>query len=131
MKEDVCIGRCIGFNYKLSKDKLKKMVDRSLDGSREHERLEAPSLLAPRAWDDGGFTASKEPLQSMQRAGILHVTESWCATNLLNVQSAWAARIADNSLNMTSVEGVTVGPFLLGAAMTVHTLTPALTMCRR
>jgi malate dehydrogenase (oxaloacetate-decarboxylating)(NADP+) len=50
--------------------------------------------------------------------------------NLLIMPNVEAANIAYNLLKMTGGEGVTVGPFLLGAAKPVHILTPASTTRR-
>jgi len=50
--------------------------------------------------------------------------------NLLIMPNVEAANIAYNLLKMTGGEGVTVGPFLLGAAKPVHILTPAATVRR-
>lgn len=50
--------------------------------------------------------------------------------NLLIMPSLEAANIAYNLLKITSGEGLTIGPFLLGAAKPVHILTPASTVRR-
>ncbi|TAL52692.1 NADP-dependent malic enzyme [Pandoraea sp.] len=50
--------------------------------------------------------------------------------NLLVMPNVEAANITYNLLKMTSGEGVTVGPFLLGCARPVHILTPAATVRR-
>jgi malate dehydrogenase (oxaloacetate-decarboxylating)(NADP+) len=50
--------------------------------------------------------------------------------NLLLMPNVEAANIAYNLLKMVGGEGVTVGPFLLGAAKPVHILTPAATVRR-
>ena len=50
--------------------------------------------------------------------------------NLLVMPNVEAANIAYNLLKMIGGEGVTVGPFLLGAAKPVHILTPAATVRR-
>jgi malate dehydrogenase (oxaloacetate-decarboxylating)(NADP+) len=50
--------------------------------------------------------------------------------NLLIMPNVEAANIAYNLLKMVSGEGVTVGPFLLGATKPVHILTPAATVRR-
>jgi malate dehydrogenase (oxaloacetate-decarboxylating)(NADP+) len=50
--------------------------------------------------------------------------------NLLVMPNVEAANIAYNLLKMVGGEGVTVGPFLLGAAKPVHILTPAATVRR-
>ncbi|PSB92483.1 NADP-dependent malic enzyme [Candidatus Pandoraea novymonadis] len=50
--------------------------------------------------------------------------------NLLVMPNVEAANITYNLLKMTSGEGVTVGPFLLGCAKPVHILTPAATVRR-
>ena len=50
--------------------------------------------------------------------------------NLLIMPNVEAANIAYNLLKMVGGEGVTVGPFLLGAAKPVHILTPAATVRR-
>ncbi len=50
--------------------------------------------------------------------------------NLLLMPNVEAANIAYNLLKMVGGEGVTVGPFLLGASKPVHILTPAATVRR-
>jgi malate dehydrogenase (oxaloacetate-decarboxylating)(NADP+) len=50
--------------------------------------------------------------------------------NLLLMPNVEAANIAYNLLKTVGGEGVTVGPFLLGAAKPVHILTPAATVRR-
>jgi malate dehydrogenase (oxaloacetate-decarboxylating)(NADP+) len=50
--------------------------------------------------------------------------------NLLIMPNVEAANITYNLLKMVGGEGVTVGPFLLGAAKPVHILTPAATVRR-
>jgi malate dehydrogenase (oxaloacetate-decarboxylating)(NADP+) len=50
--------------------------------------------------------------------------------NLLLMPNVEAANIAYNLLKMTGGEGVTVGPFLLGATHQAHILTPAATVRR-
>ena len=45
--------------------------------------------------------------------------------NLLIMPNLDAANISFNLLKMTSSEGVTIGPILLGAARPVHILTPS------
>ena len=50
--------------------------------------------------------------------------------NLLIMPNVEAANITYNLLKMIGGEGVTVGPFLLGAEKPVHILTPAATVRR-
>jgi malate dehydrogenase (oxaloacetate-decarboxylating)(NADP+) len=50
--------------------------------------------------------------------------------NLLLMPNVEAANIAFNLLKMTGGDGVTVGPFLLGATHQAHILTPAATVRR-
>jgi malate dehydrogenase (oxaloacetate-decarboxylating)(NADP+) len=50
--------------------------------------------------------------------------------NLLIMPNVEAANITNNLLKMIGGEGVTVGPFLLGASKPVHILTPAATVRR-
>jgi malate dehydrogenase (oxaloacetate-decarboxylating)(NADP+) len=50
--------------------------------------------------------------------------------NLLVMPNLDAANISFNLLKMTSGEGLTIGPILLGAAMPVHILTPSTTVRR-
>jgi len=50
--------------------------------------------------------------------------------NLLIMPTLDAANISFNLLKVTSGEGITVGPMLLGAAKTVHILTPTATVRR-
>ena len=50
--------------------------------------------------------------------------------NLLVMPNLDAANIAFNLLKISGGDGVTVGPILLGAAKTVHILTPSATVRR-
>jgi malate dehydrogenase (oxaloacetate-decarboxylating)(NADP+) len=50
--------------------------------------------------------------------------------NLLIMPTLDAANISFNLLKVTSGEGITVGPMLLGAAKPVHILTPTATVRR-
>jgi len=52
------------------------------------------------------------------------------AANLLVLPSLDSANILFNVLKITSGQGVTVGPMLLGAAKPVHILTPSATVRR-
>jgi malate dehydrogenase (oxaloacetate-decarboxylating)(NADP+) len=50
--------------------------------------------------------------------------------NVLVLPNLDAANILFNVLKITSEQGVTVGPILLGAAAPVHVLTPSVTVRR-
>jgi malate dehydrogenase (oxaloacetate-decarboxylating)(NADP+) len=50
--------------------------------------------------------------------------------NLLIMPNLDAANIAFNLLKITTGEGITIGPILLGAARAVHILTPTATVRR-
>jgi malate dehydrogenase (oxaloacetate-decarboxylating)(NADP+) len=50
--------------------------------------------------------------------------------NLLIMPTLDAANISFNLLKITSGDGITVGPILLGAAKTVHIVTPTATVRR-
>jgi len=56
--------------------------------------------------------------------------EHFATMNLLSMPNVEAANIAYNLPKMIGGEGVTVGPFLFGAAKPMHTLTAAATVRR-
>ncbi len=93
---------------------------------------EARRLIAERAPQlevDGemhGDAALSEVIRKQSFPGTTLTGEA----NLLLMPNVEAANIAYNLLKVVGGEGVTVGPFLLGAAKPVHILTPAATVRR-
>ncbi|RKP44317.1 NADP-dependent malic enzyme [Trinickia fusca] len=92
----------------------------------------ARKLIAERAPElevDGemhGDAALSEAIRKQSFPGTTLTGEA----NLLLMPNVEAANITYNLLKMVGGEGVTVGPFLLGAAKPVHILTPAATVRR-
>jgi malate dehydrogenase (oxaloacetate-decarboxylating)(NADP+) len=92
----------------------------------------ARKLIAARAPElevDGemhGDAALSEAIRKQSFPGTTLTGEA----NLLIMPNVEAANITYNLLKMVGGEGVTVGPFLLGAAKPVHILTPAATVRR-
>jgi malate dehydrogenase (oxaloacetate-decarboxylating)(NADP+) len=92
----------------------------------------ARKLIAARAPElevDGemhGDAALSEVIRKQSFPGTTLTGEA----NLLIMPNVEAANITYNLLKMVGGEGVTVGPFLLGAAKPVHILTPAATVRR-
>jgi hypothetical protein len=69
-------------------------------------------------------------LSEMVRKAAFPGTTLTGEANLLIMPNVEAANITYNLLKMIGGEGVTVGPFLLGAEKPVHILTPAATVRR-
>jgi malate dehydrogenase (oxaloacetate-decarboxylating)(NADP+) len=101
--------------------------------SASSQRMAAARRLiaerAPQLEVDGemhGDAALSEMIRKQAFPGTTLVGEA----NLLLMPNVEAANITYNLLKMVGGEGVTVGPFLLGAAKPVHILTPAATVRR-
>ncbi|KLU23325.1 malic enzyme [Caballeronia mineralivorans PML1(12)] len=93
---------------------------------------EARKLIAERAPDlevDGEMHGDAALSEVVRKAAFPGSTLTGEA-NLLIMPNVEAANITYNLLKMVSGEGVTVGPFLLGADKPVHILTPAATVRR-
>jgi malate dehydrogenase (oxaloacetate-decarboxylating)(NADP+) len=93
---------------------------------------EARALIAARAPElevDGEMHGDAALSEVVRKAAFPGSTLTGEA-NLLIMPNVEAANITYNLLKMVSGEGVTVGPFLLGAAKPVHILTPAATVRR-
>ncbi|UDG81836.1 NADP-dependent malic enzyme [Candidatus Vallotia cooleyia] len=92
----------------------------------------ARALIAERAAHlevDGEMHGDAALSEVIRRKAMPSTTLSGEA-NLLIMPNIEAANITYNLLKMIGGEGVTVGPFLLGAAKAVHILTPASTVRR-
>ncbi|CAN7173551.1 NADP-dependent malic enzyme [Trinickia sp. LjRoot230] len=92
----------------------------------------ARKLIAARApaLEMDGEMHGDAALSEMIRKQAFPRTTLTGEANLLLMPNVEAANIAYNLLKMVGGEGVTVGPFLLGAAKPVHILTPAATVRR-
>ncbi len=93
---------------------------------------EARALIAARAPEvevDGEMHGDAALSEMVRKAAFPGTTLSGEA-NLLIMPNVEAANITYNLLKMVGGDGVTVGPFLLGAAKPVHILTPAATVRR-
>ncbi|MXN77318.1 NADP-dependent malic enzyme [Burkholderia sp. 4701] len=84
---------------------------------------------APHLEVDGEMHGDAALSEAIRKAAFPGTTLTGEA-NLLIMPNVEAANIAYNLLKMVGGEGVTVGPFLLGAAKPVHILTPAATVRR-
>jgi malate dehydrogenase (oxaloacetate-decarboxylating)(NADP+) len=92
-----------------------------------HERFRA---LAPHIESDGelhGDAALSETVRA--NAGLADSALTGSA-NVLICPNLDAANILFNVLKTTSGQGMTIGPILLGAAASVHILTPSSTVRR-
>jgi len=104
----------------------------SMDSLSAHKMASACELLrriAPNLEVEGemqGDAALSEPIRARLLPGARLAGEA----NLLVMPTLDAANIAFNLLKVTGGEGVTIGPILLGAARSVHILTPAPTVRR-
>ncbi|MGF6752634.1 NADP-dependent malic enzyme [Paraburkholderia sp. GAS42] len=87
------------------------------------------SERAPTLEIDGEMHGDAALSEAVRKAAFPGTTLSGEA-NLLIMPNVEAANIAYNLLKMVGGEGVTVGPFLLGAEKPVHILTPAATVRR-
>jgi malate dehydrogenase (oxaloacetate-decarboxylating)(NADP+) len=93
---------------------------------------EARRLIAERApqLEVDGEMHGDAALSEMIRKQAFPGTTLTGEANLLIMPNVEAANITYNLLKVVGGEGVTVGPFLLGAAKPVHILTPAATVRR-
>jgi malate dehydrogenase (oxaloacetate-decarboxylating)(NADP+) len=104
----------------------------SVPSAASQRMAQARKLIAERAPQlevDGemhGDAALSEVIRKQAFPGTTLSGEA----NLLIMPNVEAANITYNLLKMIGGEGVTVGPFLLGAAKAVHILTPAATVRR-
>ena len=87
------------------------------------------TTLAPDLEVDGEMHADAALSEEIRHAAMPDSTLRGEA-NLLVMPNIDAANIAYNLLKMTGSEGVTVGPILMGAAGSVHILTPSATVRR-
>ncbi|HKT64734.1 MAG TPA: phosphate acyltransferase, partial [Burkholderia sp.] len=104
----------------------------SAPSSSSRRMAEARKLISERAPNlevDGEMHGDAALSEAVRKAAFPGTTLSGEA-NLLIMPNVEAANIAYNLLKMVGGEGVTVGPFLLGAAKPVHILTPAATVRR-
>ena len=104
----------------------------SVPSASAQRMAQARKLIAARAPGlevDGEMHGDAALSETIRRAAFPASTLSGEA-NLLIMPNVEAANIAYNLLKVTGGEGVTVGPFLLGAAKPVHILTPAATVRR-
>lgn len=104
----------------------------SVPSASSKRMAEARKLIAERAPDlevDGEMHGDAALSEAVRKASFPGTTLTGEA-NLLIMPNVEAANITYNLLKMVSGEGVTVGPFLLGAAKPVHILTPAATVRR-
>ncbi|CAH2787223.1 MAG: NADP-dependent malic enzyme (EC [uncultured Paraburkholderia sp.] len=101
--------------------------------SSSSQRMAAARKLiverAPTLEIDGEMHGDAALSEVVRKAAFPGTTLSGEA-NLLIMPNVEAANIAYNLLKMVGGEGVTVGPFLLGAEKPVHVLTPAATVRR-
>ena len=84
---------------------------------------------APEVECDGEMHGDAALSESIRKGYLADSTLSGSA-NLLILPNLDAANILFNVLKMTSGQGVTIGPILLGAASPVHVLTPSSTVRR-
>ncbi|SAK94099.1 malic enzyme [Caballeronia catudaia] len=104
----------------------------SVPSASSKRMAEARKLIAERAPHleiDGEMHGDAALSEAVRKAAFPGTTLHGEA-NLLIMPNVEAANITYNLLKMVSGEGVTVGPFLLGAAKPVHILTPAATVRR-
>ncbi|SAL85058.1 malic enzyme [Caballeronia arvi] len=104
----------------------------SVPSASSKRMAEARKLIAERAPHleiDGEMHGDAALSETVRKAAFPGTTLHGEA-NLLIMPNVEAANITYNLLKMVSGEGVTVGPFLLGAAKPVHILTPAATVRR-
>lgn len=85
--------------------------------------------MAPDIECDGEMHGDSALSETIRRSALMDTTLSGEA-NILICPNLDAANILFNVLKVTSGEGVTVGPILLGAAATVHIMTPSATVRR-
>jgi malate dehydrogenase (oxaloacetate-decarboxylating)(NADP+) len=104
----------------------------SVPSSSSARMAAARKLIAERAPHlevDGEMHGDAALSETVRKAAFPGTTLTGEA-NLLIMPNVEAANITYNLLKMIGGEGVTVGPFLLGAAKPVHILTPAATVRR-
>ncbi|ACC72041.1 NADP-dependent malic enzyme [Paraburkholderia phymatum] len=104
----------------------------SIPSSSAARMAQARKLIAARAPHlevDGEMHGDAALSEAVRKAAFPGTTLTGEA-NLLIMPNVEAANITYNLLKMIGGEGVTVGPFLLGAAKPVHILTPAATVRR-
>ncbi|CCD40385.1 NADP-dependent malic enzyme [Candidatus Paraburkholderia kirkii UZHbot1] len=104
----------------------------SVPSASSKRMAEARKLIAERAPHleiDGEMHGDAALSETVRKAAFPGTTLHGEA-NLLTMPNVEAANITYNLLKMVSGEGVTVGPFLLGASKPVHILTPAATVRR-
>jgi malate dehydrogenase (oxaloacetate-decarboxylating)(NADP+) len=104
----------------------------SAPSSSSQRMAAARKLIAERAPSleiDGEMHGDAALSEAVRKAAFPGTTLSGEA-NLLIMPNVEAANITYNLLKMIGGEGVTVGPFLLGAEKPVHILTPAATVRR-
>ncbi|MEM5370641.1 NADP-dependent malic enzyme [Paraburkholderia azotifigens] len=104
----------------------------SVPGSSSARMAQARKLISQRAPQlevDGEMHGDAALSEAVRKAAFPGTTLTGEA-NLLIMPNVEAANITYNLLKMIGGEGVTVGPFLLGAAKPVHILTPAATVRR-
>ncbi|MBK5207507.1 MAG: NADP-dependent malic enzyme, partial [Polaromonas sp.] len=85
--------------------------------------------LAPDVECDGELQGDAALSETVRRTALADTTLEGEA-NLLVCPNLDSANILFNVLKMTAANGVTVGPMLLGAAASVHVLTPSATVRR-
>ncbi|MBS0315758.1 MAG: NADP-dependent malic enzyme, partial [Proteobacteria bacterium] len=85
--------------------------------------------LAPDVESDGELHGDSALSQTIRRNALMDTRLSGEA-NVLICPNLDAANILFNVLKMTGGHGVTIGPLLLGAAHTVHVMTPSSTVRR-
>ncbi len=104
----------------------------SMPNASSQRMAQARALInarAPGLEIDGEMHGDSALSEAIRKAAFPGTTLSGEA-NLLIMPNLEAANIAYNLLKMTGGEGVTVGPFLLGAAKPVEIMTPASTVRR-
>jgi malate dehydrogenase (oxaloacetate-decarboxylating)(NADP+) len=104
----------------------------SIPNASSRRMAQARQLIverAPQLEMDGEMHGDSALSEAVRKAAFPGTTLSGEA-NLLIMPNVEAANITYNLLKMIGGEGVTVGPFLLGAAKPVHILTPAATVRR-
>jgi malate dehydrogenase (oxaloacetate-decarboxylating)(NADP+) len=101
----------------------------SASSRRMAEARELIAKRAPRLEVDGEMHGDAA-LSETVRKNAFPGTRLHGEANLLIMPNVEAANITYNLLKIIGGEGVTVGPFLLGAAKPVHILTPAATVRR-
>jgi len=85
--------------------------------------------LAPDVECDGEMHGDAALMEDIRRKSLMESTLSGEA-NILICPNLDAANILFNVLKITSGQGVTIGPILLGAAATAHVLTPSASVRR-